>query len=166
MSKFLFILASTATLAMTGPASAQIYPSLAPPAGIAVTPGFTPGYTWREQRANEDWRNNTWREQRDQEDWRNNNWRTQRTNEDWRQRDDFAKDRTPNNAIDRGYVECGVGSAGSSIPCRGYANETSKNDLRKNDLRKERTENDYTRERTRNNDVDKFVGECSVRLCR
>jgi len=66
MRNFLFILASTATLAMMNPAVAQMY--LPPgPRGIGVAPGYTapgkttPGYMWREQRANDDWRNNTWR---------------------------------------------------------------------------------------------------------
>ena len=81
MRNFLFILASTATLAMMNPAVAQMY--LPPgPGGIGVAPGYTapgkttPGYMWREQRANDDWRNNTWREQRYNDDLRNNNWRT------------------------------------------------------------------------------------------
>lgn len=39
------------------------------------------------------------------EDWRSNDWRQQRTNEDWRQREEIAKQRNPNNAVDRGYVE-------------------------------------------------------------
>jgi hypothetical protein len=47
---------------------------------------------------------NTWREQRLNEDWRNNNWRTQRANQDWQQREDYTKQTTPNNAIDKGYV--------------------------------------------------------------
>jgi hypothetical protein len=105
----LFILASTASLAMVDPARPQYVP---PALGRD-----SPGYNWREQRANEDWRNNTWRENREQNDRRNNTWREQRTNEDWRQREDYAKDRTKNNATDRGYVECGVGSVGSSMPC-------------------------------------------------
>jgi hypothetical protein len=75
-------------------------------APASPTPGYTaPGYNWREQRANEDWRNNTWREQRANEDRRTNNWRQQRANEDWRQREEIAKQRNPNNAVDRGYVE-------------------------------------------------------------
>src|SRR5262245_6208850 len=151
MRKFLFVLASTAPLAMMHPAPAQMYlpPSpgggtftsdyVPPPSYVApapgygapgyvapapgyVAPGYTnPGYTWREQRANEDWRNNTWREQRFDQDWRNNNWRTERANEDWRQRENYEKQRTPNNATDRGLVgattdtryigECAIGSS-------------------------------------------------------
>jgi hypothetical protein len=104
MRKFLFLLASTATLAMINPAVAQMYLPPAP-GGIGVSPGYTaPGYNWREQRANDDWRNNSWREQRFDEDSRNNNWREQRANDDWRQREDYEKRKTPNNAIDRGYV--------------------------------------------------------------
>ena len=119
MRNFLFILASIATLAMMNPARAQGYlPPVNP--GVAVAPGYTapgytapgytaprtatPGYMWREQRANDDWRNNTWREQRYNDDLRNNNWRTQRANEDWRQREIYEKQKTPNNATDRGYV--------------------------------------------------------------
>jgi hypothetical protein len=129
MNKYLFLLASAAGLATVHPASAQYLPptlggtaigpsytapSYAPPtytgpgysAPAAPTPGYAaPGYNWREQRANEDWRNNTWREQRANEDWRTNNWRQQRANEDWRQREEIAKQRNPNNVIDRGYVE-------------------------------------------------------------
>src|SRR5262245_59340111 len=118
MGKFLFVLASTAILAAAlNPALAQYLP---PPPGVGVAPSYTapsytaPGYTvprsttagymWREQRANEDWRNNTWREQRFNQDWRNNNWRTERAMEDWRQRESYEKQRTPNNATDRGLV--------------------------------------------------------------
>jgi len=117
MRKFLFILASTASLVMIDPARPQYvpYPSVpvapAPPQYGPPTPGeVTPGHNWREQRANEDWRNNTWREQPANNNLRNDTWREQRANEDWRQREDYAKDRTPNNAIDRGYVECAADS--------------------------------------------------------
>jgi hypothetical protein len=129
MNKYLFLLASAGSLAIVHLASAQYLPptlggtaigpgytapGYAPPtytapgygAPASPTPGYTaPGYNWREQRANEDWRNNTWREQRANEDWRTNNWRQQRANEDWRQREEIAKQRNPNNVIDRGYVE-------------------------------------------------------------
>jgi hypothetical protein len=163
MRNLLFVLASTATLAMMNPARAQGYlPPVNP--GVAVAPGYVapgyvapgyvapgytapsstaPGYMWREQRANEDWRNNTWREQRLNEDVRNNNWRTQRANEDWRQREDYSKQTTPNNAIDRGYVggaaaadrtknnpvkdkDCGFDSAGSPRPCLDYETTTDR----------------------------------------
>ena len=91
--------------------------------------------------------NNTWRERLQQDDRRNNTWREQRSNEDWRQREGYAKDRTKNNAIDRGYVECGVGSVGSSMPCR-----------------------DYAKEKTPNNAVDRAYVECGpdavVEACR
>src|SRR5690349_3827197 len=151
MKKILFISASIATLAMAYPARAQYVPSQPDPGYIfaPVTPqygppapsGATPGYKWREQRANEDWRNNTWREQRASEDWRNNNWRTQRANEDWQKREDYTKERTPNNAVDSGNVECGVGSVGSSAPCRASAKGKTKNEYAK-----DRTENDYLKE--------------------
>ena len=130
------VVASVVIFAMSPSAWAQIYsgPMYSAPAGVRSSPDMTPGYKgyaapgnqWREQRATGDWRNNTWRERTEQEDWRNNNWRTQRANEDWRQREDYAKDRTKNNAADRGYVECGVGSVGSSASCRNYAKEKAK----------------------------------------
>ena len=138
MGKFLFIVVSTASLAIVDSALAQYTP---PALG-----GASPGYMWREQRANDDWRNQTWREQRLNEDWRNNNWRTQRANEDWRQREDYSKKATPNNAIDKGYVggatvtdktnnktadkdkECGFGSVGSPRPCLDYAKDKTKID--------------------------------------
>jgi hypothetical protein len=158
MKKFLFLLASTTTLVMVDVAGAQYPPTLggtgiAPPytAPAYTAPGYTapgttaPGYMWREQRANDDWRNNTWREQRLNEDWRNNNWRQQRANEDWRQREDYEKKTTPNNAIDRGYVattpkietktnpkekeECGVGALKSSMPCQDYAKDKTKTNV-------------------------------------
>jgi hypothetical protein len=134
MNKYLFFFASAAGLALVHAASAQYLPptlggtaigqgytapgytapgyaapSYTPPgyaAPASPSPSYTaPGYNWREQRANEDWRNNTWREQRANEDWRSNDWRQQRANEDWRQREEIAKQRNPNNAVDRGYVE-------------------------------------------------------------
>src|SRR6478736_842888 len=130
MRKFLFILASTASLAVIDSARSQYvpYPSdpgyrVAPaqPQYGAPTPGrVAPGYNWREQRAQDDWRNNTWRENLQQDDWRNNNWREKRTNEDWRQREGYAKDRTRNNAIDRGYVECAPDSVVET--CRSRSN--------------------------------------------
>ena len=165
MRKLLFILASTAALAMIDVARAQMYvpptPGLsAVPPTYAVTPNVTPGYKWREQRANDDWRNNTWREQRTNDELRNNTWREQRANEDWRQREKYEKDRAPNNPVDVGNVECGVGSVGSS--CQG-----SPKDKTKDTDTKDRTEKyDYTKDRMRNNGVGKYVGECSVRLCR
>src|SRR5262249_24418196 len=110
-----------------------------------TAPGYTvPGYMWREQRANEDWRNNTWREQRYDETLRNNNWRSERANEDWRQREDYAKQSTPNNATDRGYIggeattdkaknyptdkdkECAGGSPDSARSCLYYAKDRTK----------------------------------------
>src|ERR1019366_1399788 len=80
MRNFLFILASTATLAIVDPAKAQMYlPPTNPSTAITrgyTAPSTTPGYNWREQRANDD----------------------------WRQRENYEKQRTPNNAADRGYV--------------------------------------------------------------
>ena len=154
MRKFFFLLTATATLVLVDAARAQYLPPTL--GGTAIAPGYTapgytapgntaPGYNWREQRANEDWRNNTWREQRLNEDWRNNNWRQQRANEDWRQREDYGKTTTPNNAIDRGYVattpkietktnpkekeECGVGALRSSMPCQDYAKDKAKTNV-------------------------------------
>jgi hypothetical protein len=92
MRKFLFVLASTATiLAMIGLASAQIFTS--PFGGGAVNTG-RPNYgdnndsrsrndSWREERAQSDWRNNTFRDRTEHEDWRQNDWRK----EDWREND-------------------------------------------------------------------------------
>ena len=135
MKKLVFIfLTSSTTLAFTGVAQAQYVPGYGGYVPYSSNPGYagaptspqydyrsrqgnSSGYQWREQRAQEDWRNNTWRERVQQEDWRNNSWREQRATEDWRQREDYAKRQTKNNAIDRGYVECGVGSVGSSTPC-------------------------------------------------
>ena len=99
-------------------------PSAAPQYGPALG-RQAPGYQWREERAGADWRNNTWRE-RQPDVTRNNTWREQRANEDWHQRQGYAKETTRNNAVDRGYVECGVGAIGSSIPCQNYATEKSK----------------------------------------
>jgi hypothetical protein len=142
MKKLLFILLAAASLNFWTPADAQYVPYPAGPgyAGTPAlpqydpraTPGYSSGYQWREQRAQEDWRNNTWRERVQQEDWRTNNWRVQRGNEDWRQREDYAKTQTKNNAIDRGYVECGVGSVGSSMPCDNYKTDRTGNDARPN----------------------------------
>ena len=141
MKKSFFIfLASAALLAFGGPAPAQYVPdpagsgyagapalpqydSRSPQYDSRSTRGYSAGYQWREQRAQEDWRNNTWRERVQQEEWRTNNWRVERRNEDWRQREDYAKSQTKNNAIDRGYVECGVGSVGSSMPCDNYKSD-------------------------------------------
>src|SRR5690242_18161647 len=100
----------------------RVSPQSAPTLGRAA-----PGYQWREDRAVEDWRNKTWREQQAKEnDYRTNNWREERANEDWREREKSAKRQTKNNAADRGYVECGIGAAGSSMPCRGYTKEKPK----------------------------------------
>src|SRR5262245_58112873 len=117
-------------------------------APTSPTPGYAaPGYNWREQRANEDWRNNTWREQRANEDWRSNDWRQQRANEDWRQREEIAKQRNPNNVVDRGYiepdqaakdkteakknppekVECGIGALKPSPLCQDLGKDKTNN---------------------------------------
>jgi hypothetical protein len=144
MRKFLFLLAAAATLTMIDAAGAQYPPTLGgtyvapgyvapgyvapgyaaptPPSYAApgyAAPGTTaPGYMWREQRANDDWRNNTWREQRLNEDWRYNNWRQQRAKEDWQEREDYSKTTTPNNAIDRGYVGTGTAPKPAIEPTR------------------------------------------------
>ena len=67
--------------------------------------GAPPGYTWREQRTQGDWRNNTWREDRTKSDWRNNTWQEQRTKEDLRARG-YANPKEPkqnNNAARYDY---------------------------------------------------------------
>ena len=91
-------------------------PSYAAP-GAAT--GIAPGYQWRDERADTNWRNNTWREDRFDDDWRNRNWQTGRALDDWRRRDDYAKKRNPDDPVDRGNVECGKG-AGSSSACANY----------------------------------------------
>jgi hypothetical protein len=58
--------------------------------------------SWRDQRALGDWRNNTWREQRFDQDWRNEGWRRDRANQDWQSREDYLRQRMPNNATDTG----------------------------------------------------------------
>jgi len=52
MSKFLFVLASTATLAIASPAVAQYQYVLPPPGNIGISPWYPTnrGYMWREQR--------------------------------------------------------------------------------------------------------------------
>ena len=168
MKIFLFFLASVATVDLasaqmlpptlggTYAAPGYVAPSYPGPGYVApgptapgyTTPGYTaPGYAWRGQQADEDWRNNTWREQRANEDWRTNNWRQQRANEDWRQRKEYAKERTPNNAVDRGFAEtdkatknvteekknplekdeCGRSGPNSLLPCPDYAKSKQKN---------------------------------------
>ncbi len=97
-----------------------VVPGYAPP---YAPNSYAPGYQWRDQRGDSDWRNNSWREDRIDQDWRNRNWQTQRELDDWRQRQDYSKTRTPNNATDRGYVECGKGPAGSSSPCENYSTD-------------------------------------------
>ena len=171
MRTFLFVLASAATLSATNVAIAQSY--LPPPPGSNVSgPGYTGGYAapgyaapdnassgymWREQRANEDWRNKTWREQRYKENWRSNDWRAQRANEDWQQREDYNKGTTPNNVVDRGYAngatttatantpgdknsDCVFGSGGLAKPCL---------DLPKDKARIDRSEDGVTNQPAR-----------------
>ena len=99
-----------------------IVPGYAPTYAPSV-PSAAPGYQWRDERGDSDWRNNSWREDRVDQDWRNRNWQTRREVDDWRQREDYSKTRTPNNATDRGYVECGKGAAGSSSPCENYTKD-------------------------------------------
>jgi len=96
-----------------------------------VSPGASsgyalPGYQWRQERGDIDWRNNTWREDRFDNDWRNNNWQTRRELRDWQVRQDYSNIRTPNNATDEGNVECGKGPAGSSTPCSTNTNPYAK----------------------------------------
>lgn len=116
MKKILFVLASTASLTWVDLALAQYVP---PSLG-----GATPGYNWREDRVQGDWRNNTWREERAKADWRNNTWREKRENEDFRGRDDYTKNKARNNATGTGInteygADCNARPAGSSTPpCR------------------------------------------------
>ena len=114
MRKFLFILASTTTFATVDLAGAQYLP----PGGVA------PGYNWREDRAQDDWRNNTWREERAKEDWRYNTWQEKRAREDWRYNgpNGNAEDGTTNNATNTAVTstvvtaECQRLAASRGIP--------------------------------------------------
>jgi hypothetical protein len=118
MRKFLFVLASTATFATISPAVAQYVP---PPPGVGVdprytTPGYTapryrnPGYMWREQRLNEDPRTSP--------------------GQDRQLRENYDKQRTLNNATERGSIgvtdptksyvgECAIGSSEETCRRRG-----------------------------------------------
>jgi hypothetical protein len=97
MRKFLYVLASTAILAMISPAVAQYVP---PPAGAGGAP---PGYMWREQRFNEDRRNNN-------------------AVQDKQLRENYERQRALNNATKSGSIgvtdptknyvgECAIGSS-------------------------------------------------------
>lgn len=87
MKTVLSILAATAILATSNLATST--------AAVAQS-------SWREQRALGDWRNNTWRERRFDQDWRNEGWRRDRTNQDWQAREEYLRQRMPNNATDTG----------------------------------------------------------------
>ena len=116
MRKFLFVLPSTGSLAII-PAVAQYVP---PPYGVPVAPGYTapgytnpgyapgytaPGYMWREQRLNEERRTNP------------------------PPRENYEKQRTPNNAIGSGSIgitdpnavggECAIGMSEETCRRRG-----------------------------------------------
>jgi len=137
----LLVLGLLTAVMVTSPAQSQYVPYPASPGYTSPGPAYAPpppapqygpalgrqapGYQWREERATSDWRNNTWRE-RQPDVTRNQTWREERANEDWHQRQGYARETTKNNAADRGYVECGVGTAGSSIPCQNYATEKPK----------------------------------------
>lgn len=144
MRSFPLILGLLAVATFISPARSQYVPYPAnptymPPSGApqsytppSAAPQYgptlgrqAPGYQWREERATTDWRNNTWRE-RQPDVTRNQTWREERANEDWHQRQGYARETTKNNAADRGNVECGVGAAGSSVPCQNYATEKPK----------------------------------------
>ena len=156
MRQFLLVSAFTVSLAVITPAMAQPWPggigsgpppaTAYPPTAAPTTPSYggntAPGYQWRDQRANTDWRNNTWREQRFNEDWRNNNWRTQRLEEDWRQRGNLENQRTPNNATETGYV------SGVTKPTAGTINTP--------------TQTNNTATETNNNATENNVGECVI----
>jgi hypothetical protein len=113
MRKFLFVLASTVTLAII-PAVAQYVP---PP--YAVTPGYTapgntnpgyapgytaPGYMWREQRLNQE----------------------QRTNpvQDGQLRENNEKQRTLNNTIGSGSIGITDPNAVGGECAKGFSEET------------------------------------------
>jgi hypothetical protein len=130
MRKLVILLMSpVAVMTVVGSAQAQAYVPLVNP-GVAISPGYAapsytppvaapgitrgtpPGYTWRQQRATEDWRNNTWREQRIDQDVRTNSWRQDRAMEDWRERQKIEKQQMPNNASETGYLAgCPAGAS-------------------------------------------------------
>ena len=148
--------AFTVSLAVITPAMAQPWPSgigsgypsataYPPTAAPDTTPRYgantAPGYQWRDQQTNTDWRNNTWREQRFNEDWRNNNWRTQRLEEDWQQRGNLEKQRTPNNATETGYV------GGVTKPTAGTNNAPTETNNNPTDTNNNPTSQGYVGER-------------------
>jgi len=137
MRGFLLILGFLMGVTMISPARSQYVPYPASPAYTppSAAPQYgpalgrqAPGYQWREQRATTDWRNNTWRESQPDVT-RNKTWREQRATEDWHQQQGYAKETTKNNAADRGYVECGVGASGTSVPCQKSATEKSRSNV-------------------------------------
>jgi hypothetical protein len=102
MRKFLFVLASTGSVAIT-PAVAQYVP---PPYAVTpgnTTPGYTaPGYMWREQRLNEE----------------------RRTNPDGQLRENYEKQRTPNNTIGSGSIGIADPNAVGGECAKGFSEET------------------------------------------
>jgi hypothetical protein len=122
MRKFLFVLASTGSLATMNAAIAQYAPGYYAP-GYApgyyapgyyapryYAPGYyAPGYTWRDQR------------ERSTEDWRQwQNYEIQRIPNDAADRGSVGATVGKNNAVDTGYVgECAIGMSEETCRRRG-----------------------------------------------
>ena len=99
---FLFVLASTGSLATMNAAIAQ-YPATGYYAPGYTAPGYTaPGYRWREQRLNEE----------------------QRTNPDGQLRENYEKQRTPNNTIGSGSIGITDPNAVGGECAKGFSEET------------------------------------------
>ena len=112
MRKFLFVLASTGSLATMNAAIAQ-YPATGYTAPGYTAPGYTapgytapgytaPGYRWREQRLNEE----------------------QRTSPDGTLHESYERQRTPNNTIGSGSIGLSDPNAVGGECAKGFSEET------------------------------------------
>ena len=100
MRKFLFVLASTGSLATMNAAIAQ-YPAPGYTAPGYTAPGYTaPGYMWREQRLNEERRTNP------------------------QLRENYENQRTPNNTIGSGSIGVTDPNAVGGECAKGFSEET------------------------------------------
>ena len=102
MRRFLFVLASTGSLATMNAAIAQ-YPATGYYAPGYTAPGYTaPGYRWREQRLNEE----------------------QRTSPDGTLHENYEKQRTPNNTVGSGSIGLSDPNAVGGECAKGFSEET------------------------------------------
>jgi hypothetical protein len=100
MRKFLFVLASTGSLATMNAAIAQ-YPAPGYYAPGYTAPGYTaPGYRWREQRLNEELRTNP------------------------QLRENYENQRTPNNTMGSGSIGLSDPNAVGRECAKGFSEET------------------------------------------